>query len=565
MRISDALHTLTAYAASDIGRVRTVNEDTFICDPDHGVFAVIDGVGGQAGGEVAAAIARRELELRLRRETGTIEDRVREAIAAANASIFAEAQRVPALAQMACVLTVAVVTPDTLVIGHVGDTRLYRLRPAGMQKLTHDHSPVGQLEDRGELAEDEAMHHPDRNQVFREVGTQPRQPTDRDFIEIVTASFSADDALLLCSDGISDQIPSADIERLIRDSADPGQAVTALLAAANAAGGRDNATAVLALGPLFGPVALPMSRSRGDTAELIPGLLKGAPATEAGAGGATDTPTAPLPGSGAAGNRTPWHGRILLSATALSVLALAVLWPTELVSPAAPASNPATVSAPRILLVSSPPGSAFTSISAALAAAQPGDVVDVDAGIYREAITLKEGISIRARARRAVILAPPAGLTGPWTAISASSIRSGDISGFVVKGTDAVRLQYGVWIDDASVELDDLDIAGARAAGVQISGRSTVRLRSSTIHDNSGAGIVVDGGAAPEIVHNVVTGNGRVSPPRPGIELRPGARGTIAGNILKGNGQAIAGASPAELARLSTQNAIESAPTRAAR
>ena len=550
MRISDSLHTLTAYAESDIGHVRTINEDTFICDPDRGVFAVIDGVGGQAGGEVAAAIARRELELRLRRETGTIEDRVREAIAAANASILAEAQRVPALAQMACVLTVAVVTPDTVVVGHVGDTRLYKLGAAGMQKLTHDHSPVGQLEDRGELAEEEAMHHPDRNQVFREVGTQPRQPTDRDFIEIITASFAADDALLLCSDGISDQVGSADIERLIRSAAHPAEAVTALLSAANAAGGRDNATAVLAIGPLFGSAALPSARPTGDTAELIP---FGAARRTA------DAPATPADGSGAP-RRTAWYGRLLLSATAMAVLALAILWPTEILTPAATTPGGTTAAAPRVLLVSSTAGAGFTSIGAALATAQPGDVVDVDAGTYRETIVLKEGVRIRARARRAVILAPPEGWSGPWTAISATSIRSGDISGFVIKGTDTARLEYGVWVKDAGVELDDLDIAGAQAAAVRVSGRSTVRLRSSTIHDNDGVGIVVDGGSVPEIVHNVITGNGRVSPPRAGIELRPGARGTITGNILRGNGQAIAGASPTDLARLGAHNAIETAP-----
>ena len=138
-------------------------------------------------------------------------------------------------------------------------------------------------------------------------------------------------------------------------------------------------------------------------------------------------------------------------------------------------------------------GAGFTAIGAALAAARPGDLVDVDAGTYREMIALKEGVTIRARTRRAAILMAPAGLSGPWTAITATSIRSGGISGFVVAGTPSARLEYGVWVSDASVELDDLDIAGAQAAAVHISGRSTVRLRSSTIHDNGGAGVVVPG------------------------------------------------------------------------
>ena len=552
MRISDSLQALTAYAASDIGRVRTSNEDAFICDADRGVFAVIDGVGGQAGGEVAASIARRELDLRLRRETGTVEDRVREAIAAANASILAEAERVPALHQMACVLTVAVVTASEVVIGHVGDTRLYKIGPGGLQKLTHDHSPVGQLEDRGHIDEEEAMRHPERNQVFRDVGTQPHQPTDAEFIEVITAPFAANEAILLCSDGVSDLLTSAEIEAIVRRAADPSEAVTGLLAAANEAGGRDNATAIVAAAPLFGTAAALASRRRsaGDTSELIPASGPNQP-QRAG------SHEQPLHGTTSA--QRGRYGRLLIYLTVTAVLVAAILWPTEILSPAGTTAPPAS-SAPRVLLVSAAPGAGFTSIASALAAAQAGDVVVVDAGTYREAIVLKEGVSIRARERRAAILQPPPGLNGPWAAVSAASIRSGEISGFVIKGTDDVRLEYGVWVNDANVELDDLDIAGARAAAVQVTGRSTIRLRSSDIHDNPGGGVLVDGGAVPEILHNVITNNGRVSPPRPGIELRAGARATISGNIVRSNGQSIAGVSTAELARLDTENAIAHTP-----
>jgi serine/threonine protein phosphatase PrpC len=561
VRIADSLQALTAYGASDVGRVRTVNEDTFICDGDRGIFAVIDGVGGHAGGEVAASIARRELELRLRRETGTVEDRIREAIAAANASILAEAERVPALTRMACVLTVAVATPGNVVIGHVGDTRLYKLGPAGLHKLTHDHSPVGQLEDRGHLREEEAMHHPERNQVYREVGTQPRQPTDAEFIEIVTAPFAADEAILLCSDGLSDQVTSAEIEAIVRRAADPAAAVTDLLRAANAAGGRDNTTVILATRPLFGERgAWQATGRRDDTSELIPSGDARRSTRETHAVRPNDE--RPL-STGSADRSRPSYGRALLYATATTVLATAILWPTETLSPAE--TTTASPSAPRVLLVSSAAGAGYTSIGAALAAAQAGDVIDVAAGLYREPVVLKEGVSIRARERRASILQPPDGSGSPWTAISATSIRSGDISGFMVKGTDSTPLEYGVRVSDASVELDDLDIAGARAAAVLVAGHSAVRLRSSHIHDNAGAGVVVDSGAVPEILHNVITGNGRLLPPRPGIELRPGARGTIIGNIVKGNGQSIAGASPAELTRLGAQNAIEATPPAAGR
>jgi hypothetical protein len=246
---------------------------------------------------------------------------------------------------------------------------------------------------------------------------------------------------------------------------------------------------------------------------------------------------------------------VFLYAAAAIVLATAILWPTEVLSP----DIATPLATARVLQVSEAGRTGFSSIAAALREAQAGDFIDVDAGTYAESIVLKEGVSVRARRRRTVILQQPAGVEGPWTAISATSIRSGLLSGFVVKGTSDSRLEYGVLVNDAGVELDDLEIAGARAAAVQVAGRSTVRIRSSTIHDNAGAGIVVDGAASPEILHNVIEGNGRTAPFRPAIELRAGARAVIGGNIIRGNGISIAGASPAELLRIQTQNSIEKA------
>ena len=134
---------LSAASRTDTGRVRTNNEDLSLCDPDEGIFAVIDGVGGQAAGEIAAGIARAVILERLARPLGTPAERVREAIALANNEIFKEADESLAHHGMTCVLTLALVTDDHLTIGHVGDSRLYKLSPAGIRKLTHDHSPVG--------------------------------------------------------------------------------------------------------------------------------------------------------------------------------------------------------------------------------------------------------------------------------------------------------------------------------------------------------------------------------------------------------------------------------------
>src|SRR5579885_3574388 len=109
--------------ASDPGRVRRNNEDAWHIDGERGIFLVVDGIGGQAAGEKAAQIAVERIRARLERQTGTAEERIREAITMANNEIFRAARLNPDWEGMACVLTVALVDGDSVVIGHVGDSR----------------------------------------------------------------------------------------------------------------------------------------------------------------------------------------------------------------------------------------------------------------------------------------------------------------------------------------------------------------------------------------------------------------------------------------------------------
>ncbi|HEX5759573.1 MAG TPA: protein phosphatase 2C domain-containing protein, partial [Thermoanaerobaculia bacterium] len=243
----------TAAALSDPGRDRGNNEDRVLCDPERGIFAVIDGVGGESAGEVAAETALEVLKGRLARRTTDPGRRVREAIALANRQILEKAQAEPRLRGMACVLTVALVEDGRATVGHVGDSRLYRLHRGELKKLTSDHSPVGAREERGELTEAEAMSHPRRNEIFRDVGSTPHEPDDPEFVEVLEAPFERDAALLLCSDGLSDMVPAAEIQAIVEQHAgDPAAAARALVAAANAAGGRDNVSVVLVEGEGFG-------------------------------------------------------------------------------------------------------------------------------------------------------------------------------------------------------------------------------------------------------------------------------------------------------------------------
>ena len=133
--------------ASDPGRVRSNNEDAFHMDAERGIFLVVDGIGGQAAGEKAAEIAVGRVRARLERQTGTAEQRIREAIAMANNEILRAARANPEWEGMACVLTVAVLENGSAVVGHVGDSRLYQIRRGEIRKITHDHSPVGERED----------------------------------------------------------------------------------------------------------------------------------------------------------------------------------------------------------------------------------------------------------------------------------------------------------------------------------------------------------------------------------------------------------------------------------
>ena len=246
--------TLQAGAASDTGLLRPHNEDRFWMDAESGVFLVVDGMGGQAAGELAAQTAVDAVRECLAAHPPAVpaEERVRAAIAAANNRIFERAAERAEFAGMACVLTLALVEDGRITIGHVGDSRLYLIWKGAIRKLTSDHSPVGESEEAGELTEEEAMQHPRRNQVFRDVGSRLRSPLDDDFIEIRACPFHNDAAILLCSDGLTDLLTAAEVRAIVeRYDGDAARVAAELVEAANLAGGRDNVTALFVAGAQF--------------------------------------------------------------------------------------------------------------------------------------------------------------------------------------------------------------------------------------------------------------------------------------------------------------------------
>jgi serine/threonine protein phosphatase PrpC len=245
---------MTCGAATDTGLQRERNEDRYWIDAERGIFLVVDGVGGHAGGDLAAETAVDTIrELLADGPCGeAAADRIRAAIAGANNRIHALAQSDRELRGMACVLTLALIEDGEITIGHVGDSRLYLVWNGALRKLTSDHSPVGEDEDAGELSEPEAMRHPRRNEVFRDVGSRPRLANDADFIEIRNCLFRPDAALLLCSDGLTDYVTSSQVREIVgRYEGDPARVAAELVEEANRAGGDDNVTALFIAGPEY--------------------------------------------------------------------------------------------------------------------------------------------------------------------------------------------------------------------------------------------------------------------------------------------------------------------------
>ncbi|MFY9823453.1 MAG: protein phosphatase 2C domain-containing protein, partial [Thermoanaerobaculia bacterium] len=506
-----------AAALSDPGRERENNEDRVLCDAERGIYAVIDGVGGESGGEIAAQTALEILQARLSRRTTDAARLVREAIALANKQIWERAQANPALAGMACVLTVAVVDGDQVTIGHVGDSRLYLLRTGEIRKITRDHSPIGSREDVGEISESEAMSHPRRNEIFRDVGSAPREPDEEGFIDVTRIVFPPDAALLICSDGLSDLVTSGAILSTVEArAADPRQAVAELIAAANAAGGKDNVSAVLVEGERYAASvkAAVTADSTTATGTTRPDLRRSQHASRSGMGRLW-----------AAFASRPAY---LVYGLVLGAFGVAALGQSGLL----PVGGRGTGG--DVVRVGVADGGTGT-ITEALAKAQPGQMIEVAPGEYRETIQLRSGIDLVSRVPRGAVILPPAGSAVP--AVSAQGVDEALFSGFRIAGDPQTPLQVGLRLADSSVEVQGIEIAGAVTAGIDVSGDDRSTVRASFLHDNPGGGLLIAGNAAPTLLNNLIFRNGRTpGAPRPGVEVRDAARPVIAENRLDGNG-----------------------------
>ena len=233
---------LDAAGQTDVGQVRTTNEDAFGCCVEAGVFALCDGMGGAAAGEVASRIAVDTLieQLCVAESQENRRKVLEEAIATANRLVHARAEKEAALHGMGTTLVALAIGDDRALVGHVGDSRCYLFRRGQLSRLTHDHSLVDEQVRLGQLTQDEAERSPLRNVITRAIGTQLSVSAD-----IAEQALEPGDLLLLCSDGLTKEISDERIAALLGEAGDLDELCGRLIDAAKAAGGHDNITTVV--------------------------------------------------------------------------------------------------------------------------------------------------------------------------------------------------------------------------------------------------------------------------------------------------------------------------------
>jgi serine/threonine protein phosphatase PrpC len=233
---------------TDIGKIRTVNEDRSVNQEDVGGYSlaiVADGMGGHQAGDTASQIAIETIQQQLqhihnRMSIDEIRFAVRKAIEFANETIFAFAAEREHYHGMGTTVVVTAATERQVVIGHIGDSRAYYIHNGSIRQLTEDHSLVNELVKSGQISREEASQHPRRNVLTRALGTEPGIEVD-----VMVMDWHAGDMLLLCSDGLSSLVGTDVLLEVAAGEGDLDEKVDLLVQSALNAGGDDNITVTL--------------------------------------------------------------------------------------------------------------------------------------------------------------------------------------------------------------------------------------------------------------------------------------------------------------------------------
>ena len=233
---------------SDIGKAREMNQDSFYVSEDNDeikLFILADGMGGYKGGEIASKLAVISAKnfitnnfSKIEKEKEEILKLISHAIEYANFIVYEKSMESPEISDMGTTLDICLIYNNKIFIGHIGDSRIYRIRKNVIRKLTNDHSYVAQLVKEGKITKEEAYNHPRKNMLLKAVGCNSLVEPD-----VMYKGFLKDDILLMCSDGLTNMLRDEEIYQILLEN--PEKPVEALIKNANNAGGNDNITAIV--------------------------------------------------------------------------------------------------------------------------------------------------------------------------------------------------------------------------------------------------------------------------------------------------------------------------------
>ena len=236
-------------AKSDIGKAREMNQDSYyVSDLEKDelkLYILADGMGGYKGGEIASSLAVANAKnyicnnfKKTKKDRESILKLVRYAVEFANRVVYEKSQESEELQDMGTTLDVCLVYNNKVFIGHVGDSRVYRIRKNIMRKLTTDHSYVEKLVKDGTITKEEAFNHPKKNMLLKALGCNSLVEPD-----VICKGFLKDDILLMCSDGLTNMLKENEIYNLLLNN--PDNPEEALIKNANDLGGYDNITTII--------------------------------------------------------------------------------------------------------------------------------------------------------------------------------------------------------------------------------------------------------------------------------------------------------------------------------
>lgn len=236
------------FAKSDIGKSRQLNQDYYyIPSPEEEIklYILADGMGGYKGGEIASSLATESVRQYIHNNFSETEKQkdgilklIKDAIIYANMVVYEKSKEIKELEGMGTTLEVCLIYNRKAYIGHIGDSRIYRIRKGVMRRLTKDHSYVQQLVEDGKITREEANDHPKKNMLIKALGCTPYVEPD-----IRARNIEKEDILVICSDGLTNMVKEEEIHKIIEEN--PKTAAENLVKKANEFGGYDNITVVI--------------------------------------------------------------------------------------------------------------------------------------------------------------------------------------------------------------------------------------------------------------------------------------------------------------------------------